>query len=211
MPKGKGIKYTVEELQWIEAHKTMLRREAHALFVETFGRADVSMQNYHALCKRKGWSTGRTGQFERGHEAHNKGMKGYCPPGSDKGWFKPGKRQGVAVRMYQPIGAERITKDGYVERKINDDFPPRRRWRAVHLINWEAANGPIPDGHALKCLDGDKQNTAPENWAMVSRSMLPRLAGAKKGMHYDSAPNELKPTLLGIARLEQAVREKAND
>lgn len=207
MPKGERISYSDEELGWIEAHKSMIRREAHSLFVEKFGREDVSLANYHSLCKRRGWLTGRTGQFERGHETHNKGMKGFYAPGSEKGWFKRGERRGVAVRLYQPVGTERVSKDGYLERKVNDDLPLQKRWRAVHLINWEAVNGPIPAGHALKCLDGDKQNTDPTNWTLVSRSMLPRLAGAKKGVHYDSAPNALKPTLLGIARLEQAARE----
>jgi hypothetical protein len=63
----------------------------------------------------------------------------------------------------------------------------------------------------LKCLDGNRLNTAPSNWEAVSRALLPRLAGGrhKKHVPYDEAPNELKPTILAVAKLEHAVREAA--
>jgi len=207
MPKGKAIKFSDDELAFIEAGSKLPRRNLHAMFCQNFSRTDVSLYNINSLCKRKGWMTGRTGQIEPGNVPFNKGMKGFYAPGSEKGWFKPGKRQGVAVKLYKQIGTERMSKEGYVERKVNDDMPLQKRWRAVHLIRWEAINGPVPDCHALKCLDGNKSNTDPNNWILVSRSMLPRLAAAKKGVHYDSAPAELKPTLIKIAQLEQAARE----
>ena len=163
-------------------------------------------QNLHALRKRKGWKTGRTGRFEPGQVSHNKGRKGVCPPGCEKGWFKPGVRQGVATKLYQPIGTERTSKDGYLERKIHDGMPLQSRWRAVHLIRWEDANGPVPAGHALKCLDGDRTNTDPSNWEAVPRGLLPRLNGIY-GRGYDAAPAELKPTIMAIAKLEHAVRK----
>jgi hypothetical protein len=37
---------------------------------------------------------------------------------------------------------------------------------------------------ALKCLDGNKQNTDPSNWEAVPRALLPRLAGGNRyGAH----------------------------
>jgi len=206
--KGRQIPYSEAELLWIKGHRDLPRRETHAAFVERFNRPDVSMGNYAALCKRKGWLTGRTGCFEKGIVPHNKGKAMPFNAASAATRFKPGARQGVAVKLYQPIGTERTTRDGYVERKVNDDFPARRRWKAVHLIRWEAAHGPVPDGHALKCLDGDRSNTDPTNWVAIPRALLPRLAGGRWGrMAYDSAPDELKPTLLAIAKLDHATRE----
>lgn len=203
--KGRWIHYSDEELGWIKACSDQPRPETHALFVQIFKRQDVSLSNFNSLCKRKGWLTGRTGCFVKGQAAHNAG-KPFCPRGSEKGWFKPGVRQGVATRLYQPIGTERITKDGYRERKINDDLPPQRRWRAVHLVEWEKVNGPLPKGHALKCLDGDKLNADPSNWTCIPRALLPRLNG-RFGRGYDSAPAELRPTILAVARLEHKARE----
>lgn len=203
--KGQAIKYQPDELAWIEARKEWPRDKLHSAFSAQFGRDDVSAQNLNSLCKRKGWTTGRTGQFVKGQASHNKGRKGFAPPGSEKGWFRPGERQGVAIRLYKPIGTERISKDGYLERKINDDLPLQRRWRAVHLIRWEAANGPVPSGHALKCLDSNKQNTDPGNWIAIPRALLPRLNG-RFGRGYDHAPAELKPTIMAIATLEHKAR-----
>lgn len=99
-----------------------------------------------------------------------------------------------------------MSKDGYRERKVNDDLPLQRRWRAVHLVEWEAINGPLPAGHALKCLDGDKTNTAPSNWQLIPRALLPRLNG-RFGRDYDHAPAELKPTIMATAKLEHRLRE----
>lgn len=205
--KGQWISYSAEELAWIEARKEQPRLALHSAFIAKFHRTEGSATNFKALCKRKGWMTGRTGQFFKGQVSHNAGMKGVCAPGSEKGWFKPGIRRGVASKLYKPVGTERVSKEGYVERKINDDLPLQRRWRMVHLINWEAINGPVPDGHRLKCLDGDRGNTDPENWLSIPLALAPRLNG-RFGRGYDQAPAELKPLILATAQLEHAVREK---
>jgi hypothetical protein len=180
-------------------------QEYHLGFVEEFGRGDVSAKNLASLRKRKGWKTGRTGQFPKGNISHNKGKKGVCAPGSEKGWFAKGTLGGRAAKIRKPIGYERISRDGYLERKVNDDLPFQRRWKTVHRINWEAVNGPLPSGSALKCLDGNPQNVDAENWKAVPRAMMPRLAG-RHTMAFDSAPSELKPSLMAIAELEHAAR-----
>lgn len=213
--KGRHIPYSAEELAWLEANCRMVIGEYHRAFCERFGRTDATASNLHSLRKRKGWKTGRTGQFTKGQDAHNKGCA--CEPGTGgrhpnarKTQFKPGVRQGVAAKLYKPIGTERLSRDGYVERKIHDGMPLQSRWRAVHLIRWEEANGPLPKGYALKCLDGNKQNTDPSNWEAVPRALLPRLAGGNRYRRvpdFDSAPAELKPTIMAIAKLEHKARQ----
>lgn len=82
----------------------------------------------------------------------------------------------------------------------------------VHVIRWEAEHGPVPPGMALKCLDGNRQNTDPENWEAIPRGMLPRLAGGRwNRLPYDSAPDELKPTIMAIAKLDHAARAAAKE
>lgn len=213
--KGEWIPYTAEELAWIEARKADPRHETHAAFCERFGRSDVSLQNLNALCKRNGWLTGRTGRFNPGDAPFNKGRP--CPP--DKGGrhpnarrtqFKAGQMSGTAKANYKPIGYERTTEDGYRERKIGDTGKARDRWRGVHLLNWEAIHGPLPAGHALKCLDGNKLNTDPSNWEALPRAVLARLNGGrfKKRLAYDDAPPELKPTVIALAKLQHAARTR---
>ncbi|MFP4240073.1 MAG: HNH endonuclease signature motif containing protein [Rhodosalinus sp.] len=204
------IHYSDAELFWIHDHRHLPRRELHARFCEVWARTDVSLENLKALCTRRGWTTGRTGRFEKGQEPPNKGRKGFAPPGSEKGWFRKGERRGKAAENYQAIGTERVSKDGYLERKIHDGLPLQSRWRAVHLIRWEEAHGPLPEGHALKCLDGNRQNTDPSNWRAVPRALLPRLAG-RWTLGYDQAPPELRPAILATAELAHAAREARRD
>ena len=92
---------------------------------------------------------GRAHQFRPGHATWNKGTP-FNPGGrSVETRFKPG-RQPTEARNYAPIGSTRITRNGILERKINDDHPiPDRRWVAEHRLVWETAHGPIPDGHIV--------------------------------------------------------------
>lgn len=204
--KGRATSYSDEELAWIEAHATLPRRELHAAFIARFGREDVSLSNLTALCKRRRWLTGRTGQFTPGQESWNKGRKVTPHPNAVRTQFKKGERRGKAKTNYKPIGTERVTEDGYLERKVHDGLPLQSRWRAVHLIEWEAVHGPVPEGHCLKCLDGNRQNTDPANWRAVPRAMLPRLAG-RWSPAYDSAPDELKPAIMATAELAEKARQ----
>lgn len=209
--KGRRIRYSEEEMVWLEANRMMVISDYHRAFNETFSRK-VDLKNLHALRKRKGWKTGRSGRFEAGADPANKGVpcapgRGGNHPNARKSQFKPGSRNGMALVRHKPIGTERMSKDGYLERKIHDGMPLQSRWRAVHLIRWEEINGPIPSGHCLKCLDGDRKNTDPANWTLLSRSALPHL-GARYGFDYDSAPDELKPSILAIAKVKVASRAK---
>lgn len=122
---------------------------------------------------RPGSDIGADGRFRKGHTTWNKGMKG-LDIGGKATRFQPGIRHGRALKLYQPIGSERISKDGYRERKINDDMPFQKRWRAVHILIWEAANGPLPPGHAIAFKDGDKTNIDPNNLECITRGELMR-------------------------------------
>lgn len=204
--KGRQIIYSDTELMWIRANSKRERAEAHAVFCELFGRSDVSLVNFNALCKRKGWLTGRSGCFKKGLVPHNKGKPMPFHPNSAATRFKVGGMTGAAQKKYKPIGTERWCQDGYLERKTHDGEPRQSRWRAVHLINWEAVNGQVPEGHALKCLDGDRTNTDPSNWECVPRALLPRLNG-RFGRGYDEAPEELRPTIMAVVKLEHRARE----
>lgn len=211
--KGRAIVYSEAEMAWLKANRTLPISDCHRAFCARFER-DVSPSNLHALRQRQGWKTGRTGRFDKGQTPPNKGKP--CPdgvggrhPNARRTQFRKGERSGIAVKLYQPIGTERLSKEGYVERKIHDGLPVQSRWRGVHMLRWEEVNGPIPQGHCLKCLDADRTNTDPANWILIPRSLLPRLNGGrhKTRLAFDQAHAALKPTLLAIAQVEQAAME----
>lgn len=206
--KGRATIWSAEERDWIKANSRRPRAKAFADFQARFGRADVRFGAFTALCKRMGWMTGRDGKFHSGQVSWNKGQSMPFHPASAATRFKPGERLGAARHNWVPVGTERISLDGYRERKTSDDaMPPRRRWQAVHRLNWEALNGPLPPGHALKCLDGDRANVDAANWVAVPRALLPHLVPGRFGskLNYDAAPAEVKPSILALARLRHAV------
>lgn len=158
-----------------------------------------------------GRTNGRQGmgtRFQKGHVPANKGLrgrKGWAPGRMAAGQFKKGERRGVAVRLYQPVGAERISKDGYLERKVNDDLPLQRRWRAVHLVEWEAVHGPVPAGNALTFVNGDKRDIRLDNLALVSRADLMR----RNSVHRLPAAIAQTIQLLGAVKRQIRRRERA--
>lgn len=212
--KGHWIVYSDVEMAWLTANRLMPIGDYHAGFCAAFGRQEVSAIHLASLRKRKGWRTGRTGRFERGQVPFNKGTH-FCPPGSEKGQFKKGQ----LPHNTKYLGHERLSKDGYVEISVAETSPYtgfNRRYVQKHRYLWEKLNGAVPKGMVLKSVDGDRLNTAPENWIPISRGLLPRLAGGRHEKHipYDGAPPELKPTLMAVAQLEgraRAVRQNAHD
>lgn len=209
--KGHWISYSADELAFCEARQTMLRRQLHAAFVEAFGRNDVSVENFKAMCTRKGWKTGRTGCFPKGIEPHNKGKPHPASGRSAQTQFK----KGAVPPNRRSLGDERVGKDGYIEISVPITNPytgHSRRFMPKHRYLWEQVNGPLPKGMALKFLDGDRANCDPSNMELIPRALLPRLNGGrhKKRMSYDAAPAELKPTLMAVAKLEQAISEKVS-
>ncbi|MDC7683252.1 HNH endonuclease signature motif containing protein [Asticcacaulis sp. BYS171W] len=204
--KGVWIAYSEAELDWIERHKTMVRKEAHKLFVETFARDDVAFQNYNALCKRKGWLTGRTGRIEPDNVPHNEGQKMPFHPNSAATRFKKGSVP--ANRKF--FGHERVGKDGYIEMSVDQVNPHTghsRRYMHKHRYLWEQQHGPVPEGHVLKCLDGDRTNTSPENWECVPRGVAVHLGG-RAAIQYDHADPELKPSIMAVAKVKYQVRQR---
>jgi hypothetical protein len=205
--KGHWIRYSAAEMAWLEANRLMVISDYARAFAERFGR-QVDAVNLHALRKRKGWKTGRTGCFVKGQEPFNKGKPHPTRGRAAETQFKKGQEP----HNTKWLGHERVSKDGYVEISIAATNPHTgygRRYVLKHRYVWEQANGPIPAGHALKCLDGNKQNCDPSNWEAVPRSLLPRLAGGnryRRVLAFDDAEPEIRPALLAIAKLQHRAR-----
>ena len=115
---------------------------------------------------------GHAHQFKPGLSPWNKGTHFHAGGRSVETQFKPGTLQGRALSLRHEIGALRINADGYLDRKINDDLPMHKRWRAEHTLVWEAANGPLPAGCAIVFKDGDKTHITLDNLECITRSEL---------------------------------------
>jgi hypothetical protein len=178
---------------WTDSEIAMLRRDYHktptAKIAEAMGvkpyvvsgkaakmgiRKSAEYLASPAACRMRVDTIGARTRFLPGQIPWNKGLRGTNYPGMVATQFKPGYRGGRAMERYKPIGTERVTIDGYLERKINDDMPLQKRWRAVHIVLWEEVNGPLPAGHALVFRDGNKRNICLENLELLTRAELMR-------------------------------------
>ena len=185
-----------------------LGRPTHKVWAKAKKLGLTKSDNYlRNNCRLKpGHQLGKSTQFQKGQTPPNKGLR---RPGYSIGrgrmqetQFKKGERQGVATKLYKPIGSERLSKDGYLERKVNDDLPLQARWRAVHLIMWEEAHGPLPEGYAIVFKNGDKTDIRLENFEIITRAELMR----RNTIH--NLPPELKGAITAVAALKKAVRRK---
>lgn len=141
-------------------------------------------------------------RFQAGADPWNKGMKGLQAGGrSAETQFKPGCIQGRAAALVQPVGAERVTRDGIRQRKIRADGPFHRRWKSVHSILWEETHGPIPAGHVVVFRDGNTTNIVADNLELITRHELMR----RNTIH--RYPPELVDAIRTISKLKRTIRE----
>ena len=157
-------RYTPEQVEYIR--QTLPGRshvELTKLVNAHFGTR-LSVGQITGAAKNRKIRNGRDCRFQPGQISHKKGRKGISYPGSEVTQFKPGQ----TPPNQRPVGSERINVDGYIEIKIADP----KKWRAKHVVVWEAANGQVPPGHVLIFGDGNKRNLNLENLILVTRAQL---------------------------------------
>lgn len=203
---GKSIVFNPEQVQWLKDHAELSRRDTHDQFVKAFPGAGISLDQIIGFKKRHGIKTGRSGRFEKGQQSWNKGQKMPFNPNSAATQFKAGQ----LPHNHKGVGHEMICpKDGYVYMIVEEKNPHTgadTRRVLKHRWFWEKENGPLADGHCLKCIDSDKTNTNPLNWMSIPRGLLPLLNSRWATLRYDDAEPEIKPYILTAARLKRAAK-----
>ena len=109
-------------------------------------------------------------------------------------------KKGSVPLNYRPVGSERITKDGYVEVKIADPSI----WKLKQRLVWESANGPIPEGHAIRFRNSNKQDCSLENLYLISRADLMK----SENSMYARYPEELRQVIRLKGAIKRQIRKK---
>lgn len=138
-------------------------QEMANLLNHTFGTC-YTVQQIKSCRARNHWDSGLTGHFSPGHTPHNKGKKGHSYTGMSATQFKPGH----TPHNHKPIGSERVNREGYRERKVEEP----NKWKPVHVLNWETIHGPVPRGCVLIFKDHDRNNSDVSNLLLVTRGEL---------------------------------------
>lgn len=187
--------YTKEQAQFLsENYSGRSLAELTDLYNHRFGD-DKTQQQIRSFVHNRGITSGHTGRFEKGCTPWNQGKRGYM--GANKTSFKKGN----VPSNVKPLWSERIGKDGYIEMSVPERNPYTgypTRYKHKHVWIWEQTHGPKPKGTAVIFRDGNKLNFDLDNLLLVNRAELLVL-----NLHdYSNAPDELKPSILALARLE---------
>lgn len=121
---------------------------------------------------RRGDNVGAAHRFLPGHVPANKGLRrpGWAQGRMAQTQFKPGSKP----HTWKPIGTTRLSKEGYLQRKVSDSSCAPRDWVGEHILMWQKEHGPVPKGFAVCFRDGDRSHLALDNFELISRRELMR-------------------------------------
>ena len=202
------LRWTPERDAWFAAFVPgHTEREISAEHERVFGVSLTEGQIANSKTRLGVRSGTAGGRFEKGHAPMNKGRTWdkFMPPESQKRCRATQfKRGGIPHNGRQPIGTERVDKDGYVWVKTamrkTDPKSAHDNWVPKHRLVYEQAHGPIPEGCMVVFLDGDRENFDPENLAIETKSEHAVIA--RHGIEFHDA--ETHAIARAVARLKSA-------
>lgn len=164
-----------------------------------FKKSEVYLAGPDACRLRRGDNVGAARRYLPGHVPANKGLRrpGFAPGRMAQTQFKPGARP----HTWKPIGTTRLSKDGYLQRKVSDTGYPPRDWVGEHILIWQQAHGPVPKGFAVAFKDGNKAHLDLDNFELISRRELMR----RNTIH--KYPPELAEVIRLGASLKRQIRK----
>lgn len=192
--------YPPQIQEYIKANYVGVGPKEMAERIEKEFGLSFSGKQMHAFYHNHGLSSGLTGRFEKGQTSWNKGKKLPSKGGTLKTQFKPGNVPHNTAK----IGTVLKKSDGYLWRKISDGNGFSKNWRQEHILRWEEENGPVPEGHCLIFLDGNRENVELSNLRLVTRGELASMIRLK----LRSEDPEITETGILIAKLCTAIYRK---
>jgi hypothetical protein len=174
-------------MRQVHSHAKKLGIKKTALFLDSPDACRLSRENHHGV----------EHQFKKGQKAWNKGIS-YQPGGRvAEHQFKKGHKP----HTWHPIGYERVTEEGYLQRKMTDTGCTSRDFIAVHVMLWREHHGPVPRGYVVVFKDKDKKNILIENLELITRAEL---------MRRNSYHNNYSKEIAQLIQLRGAIQRKIN-
>ena len=109
-------------------------------------------------------------------------------------------KKGNVPKNRKPLGEVFLRSDGYLWIKLQDGHL-NDNWKQFHRYVWELENGPVPAGHKIIFLDGDRKNCDIENLMCISDGVM-SIANKWFGLGTDP---EINKTIIKAAELKSAI------
>ncbi|CAD5107198.1 HNH endonuclease signature motif containing protein [Zestomonas carbonaria] len=165
-------------------------------------KSEAFMKATLQRCGQQRAERGKASRFQKGMVPWNKGLKGLQAGGRAKETqFKKGSKP----HTWLPIGSHRVSRDGYLQRKVSDTGYPPRDWVGVHILLWQEHHGPVPAGNCLCFKDGNKQNIALDNLELLTRAERMQ----RNTIH--RYPPELKDAIRAVGKLKRTIKEAEHE
>ena len=140
---------------------------------EKYGEGTITLALLKVYKSNHKISSGLTGHFEKGHIPHNKGKKQtdfMTPEGIEKRRETCCKKGHIPHNGGNPIGTirKRLSKGKkpYYSEKVDEP----NVWRMKHVLVWEEANGPVPEGSIVTFANGNTLDYRLENLVLETRA-----------------------------------------
>ncbi|HCY87853.1 MAG TPA: HNH endonuclease [Desulfobacteraceae bacterium] len=167
-------KYTPEQIEFIrQGFKEYTMKDLTVLFNKRFGTNQTTAQ-----------------------------LKSFAGNRNIRSGRRPSLKKNFKPPNCKPLGAERICKrDNLILIKVAETdpltgCPTRYKYKHVHV--YEQHHGPVPEDKVVTFLDGDSLNCDPANLTAVTWAELM----AMKRNRYRLMPDELRPTVLALSKLQ---------
>jgi hypothetical protein len=138
---------------------------------------------------------GASYRFKKGSTPPNKGKP--MPEELYKRFAATMYQKGHEPHNLQHEGAERITKDGYIQIRISKNV-----YKLKHRVVYEQHHGPIPDDMKIRFKDGNRLNVNIENLELVSNG---ENMAKNTIMRF---PKEVRQTIRILNKIKKVINEK---
>ena len=184
------MKWTPEQIAYLREHYANRKNSELAQNLGCSTHAVANKGFSLKLKKSREFIKATSCQFKKGMIPHNKGKKlsDATKAKLAKTMFKSGNRPHNAL----PVCAESEDKDGYLMVKIAEP----NVWRYKHHI---AFGEPVPKGHKVIFIDGNKRNFELSNLRVVSNAEMMKMNTMLR------FPLELQNTLRAIKKLQRTI------
>lgn len=190
--------WTQEIVDWIReraAEAVIPRADMVRMVNEHFGTAYTYGQ-LSAMYKNEGIRSEYDTRFKKGNKPLCKNRV-WEHPNSIATRFGKGNQPHNTV----PVGTVNKTTDGYLKKKLPGNPP---KWAMLHILNWEEAHGPVPEGMMIIFADGNKENCDISNLRMVDKGTN----GVLNKMNLRSEDGTLTDTGIAVAKIMQAMNKR---
>ena len=167
-----------------------------------------NIQNLKSRIKRTGFvfePAKNDGYIKKGNIPANKGKKwdDYLSKEKQENCRKTTFKKGNIPKNHREVGSERLSKDGYIEIKVEEP----NKWKYKHRLIYEKYYGKIPKGYNVIFLDGNKLNIDIKNLKAISKH--DNLIMNEKKLRYKN--KELTESAYLIAKIENKNRKLKNE